>query len=94
MGILGLLQGLKYVSHQGHIRDYAGQNVAVDASSWLHKSVYSIADYYVETTETTNAVDNRCGGQVHGHVLSGTAHARQHSNKPSIVMDGALSTRP
>jgi 5'-3' exonuclease len=60
MGILGLLQGLKYVSHQGHIRDYAGQNVAVDASSWLHKSVYSIADYYVETTETTNAVDQRC----------------------------------
>jgi 5'-3' exonuclease len=60
MGILGLLQGLKYVSHHGSIQDYAGQSVAVDASSWLHKSVYSIADYYVETTETTNAVDAKC----------------------------------
>jgi len=59
MGIQGLLQGLKHCSKQGHIKDYSGKSIAVDASSWLHKSVYSIADHYVETIEN-GKVDARC----------------------------------
>jgi exonuclease-1 len=61
MGISGLLVGLKSTACvTGHIRDFAGQAVAVDASSWLHKSVYSIADYYVECVENHKIVDRRC----------------------------------
>lgn len=61
MGIQGLLQGLKHVTVQGEVRDYAGQSVAVDASSWLHKSVYSIADHYVECIESPSKIaDARC----------------------------------
>lgn len=61
MGISGLLVGLKSTACvSGHIRDFAGQAVAVDASSWLHKSVYSIADHYVECVENHNTVDQRC----------------------------------
>lgn len=61
MGINGLLHGLKPFSSQGNVRNYAGHAVAVDASSWLHRSVYSIADHYVETTERMNGkVDARC----------------------------------
>jgi exonuclease-1 len=52
MGIPGLLQGLKCVAKDdGNIRSFEGQSVTVDASSWLHKSVYAIADHYVETIE-------------------------------------------
>lgn len=90
MGILGLLQGLKYVQHQGHIRDYAGQSVAVDASSWLHKSVYSIADYYVETTETTNAVDHKCVAAATKYMVTRCQELLTHANIQTVylVMDG------
>jgi exonuclease-1 len=61
MGISGLLVGLKSTACvTGHIRDFAGQAVAVDASSWLHKSVYSIADHYVECVENHKTVDRKC----------------------------------
>jgi exonuclease 1 len=67
MGIQGLLVGLKPYTVQGSILDYAGRTVAVDASSWMHKSVYSIADRYVECLERINAknsnsmeMDQRC----------------------------------
>lgn len=59
MGINGLLQGLKHYAVKGNVRDYSGQSLAVDTSSWLHKSVYSIADHYVEVVEQTGQADNR-----------------------------------
>jgi hypothetical protein len=45
--------------------DFQNQAVAIDASSWFHKSVYSIADHYVECIEQKNAtgvaqVDAKC----------------------------------
>lgn len=62
MGIQGLLGILKpYAStsssssgynktnsNSNNISQFRGMNVAIDTSSWLHKSVYSIADKYVE----------------------------------------------
>lgn len=51
MGISGLLPLLKPVAMRSdNICSFAGQAVAVDASSWFHKSVYSIADHYVESS--------------------------------------------
>jgi exonuclease 1 len=51
MGITGLLKGLQFCSHKRHIRDFSNQSLAVDASSWLHKSVYSISERYVESLD-------------------------------------------
>jgi exonuclease-1 len=57
MGITGLLKGLP--TEKGYIRDYRGKSLAVDASSWLHKSVYSIAEHYVEAYEQ-GRMDAKC----------------------------------
>jgi 5'-3' exonuclease len=90
MGIQGLLQSLKYETHQGHIRDYAGQSVAVDASSWLHKAVYSIADYYCEITETTNAVDAKCIAAATKYMTTRCQELLTSANIQTVylVMDG------
>jgi exonuclease-1 len=51
MGITGLLKSLQFCSEKGHIRDFSNQSLAVDTSSWLHKSVYSISERYVEALD-------------------------------------------
>jgi exonuclease-1 len=43
MGINGLLQALKPIAKQVHVRQYQGQRVAVDGYSWLHKGAYCCA---------------------------------------------------
>jgi len=59
MGITGLLKGLTFCSRQGSVREFSGKSLAVDASSWLHKSVYSISEHYVEANER-GKFDARC----------------------------------
>ena len=51
MGITGLLKRLQFCSQKRHIRDFSNQSLAIDASSWLHKSVYSISERYVESMD-------------------------------------------
>ena len=62
MGISGLLQGLKPFTETRNVRDFSNQALAIDASSWLHKSVYSIADVYVEAMEDNgrHCRDSKC----------------------------------
>lgn len=71
MGIKGLHKGLAFCTKKGNISDYRGKSVAVDASSWLHKSVYSCSEIYVESLErrqvdshsvrvSSNYIINRC----------------------------------
>ena len=43
MGIAGLLPCLKSVSRNTHLKEFAGQRVAVDAYVWLHRSLYTCA---------------------------------------------------
>jgi len=43
MGIAGLLPLLKSITNRVHIETLAGQAVAIDAYSWLHKGVYLCA---------------------------------------------------
>lgn len=69
MGIQGLLVALKpHGCVPGNVRDFAGQALAIDASSWLHKSVYSIADHYVECIEKTKKSNNN-GNNVSSYTL-------------------------
>lgn len=51
MGIPGLLKGLQFCSQKRHIRDFSNKVLAVDASSWLHKAVYSVSERYVESLD-------------------------------------------
>lgn len=89
MGISGLLLALKPVTTVGNIRDYAGQPVAIDASSWLHKSVYSIADHYVECMER-NALDRRCIDTSSHYIIQRCQELLQHAgiSKIYLVLDG------
>lgn len=40
MGISGLLPLLRSITRRVHLSQFAGQTVAVDAYSWLHKGIY------------------------------------------------------
>lgn len=53
MGISGLLPLLKSVTRQVHVEQLAGQSVAIDAYSWLHKGIHTcIADIYHQKPTT------------------------------------------
>ena len=41
MGIKGLHKALEEYSTEGHVKDFAGNRVAVDGYAWLHKVVKS-----------------------------------------------------
>jgi len=51
MGIKGLHKALSFCTVKDNLRNYRNTVVAVDASSWMHKSVYSISEKYVEATD-------------------------------------------
>ena len=53
MGISGLLPLLKSVTRQVHVEQLAGESVAIDAYSWLHKGIYTcITDIYHQRPTT------------------------------------------
>jgi exonuclease 1 len=77
MGVQGLLGALKpYACSAEHanISHYSGKNVAIDVSSWLHKSVYSIADLYVETIDVEQQQQHH-----HQRNLSLSRHYTKHT---------------
>lgn len=81
MGIIGLLPLLKSVSEKVHLDSFKGQSVAVDAYSWLHKSVYTCAIDLYQNPETTNSHIEYCVARV--------KQLLRHGIKPIIVFDGA-----
>ena len=52
MGINGLLPVLKSITRPGHVSQYAGKRVAIDAYSWLHKGAYACAKELCEGLHT------------------------------------------
>ena len=51
MGIKGLHKGLSFCTKKWNITRYSRKRIAVDASAWLHRSVYSCSQAYVESME-------------------------------------------
>lgn len=93
MGIQGLLIALKPyygACSSGNVRDYTGQAVAVDTSSWLHKSVYSIADHYVECIEKGGQADAKCITTSSQYVIKRCQELLQYAGiaKIYLVLDG------
>ncbi|KAG7364764.1 XPG domain containing protein [Nitzschia inconspicua] len=59
MGIKGLHKALSFCTVKDNLENYRGQRVAIDTSSWLHKSVYSFSEKFVESTDR-GLVDSDC----------------------------------
>jgi 5'-3' exonuclease len=91
MGITGLLKGLQCFTNKGHVRDFSNQALAIDASSWLHKSVYSVSERYVESMERHNEVlDPTCIQVSTNYILNRCQELWHHANIAHIylVLDG------
>jgi exonuclease-1 len=89
MGIKGLHKGLSFCTKKSSIREFSGQTVAVDSSSWLHRSVYSVSEKYVESIER-KVVDANCV-RVSARYISGRCRELLNSfriKKVFLVMDG------
>ncbi|KAJ2925261.1 hypothetical protein H1R20_g11856, partial [Candolleomyces eurysporus] len=79
MGISGLLPALKCIQTTRHLKEYAGQRVAVDAYVWLHKGVYACATDLATGKSTTRYVD---------YAMHKVRLMRHHKVEPYIVFDG------
>jgi 5'-3' exonuclease len=92
MGINGLLKGLQSFSKKRHITDFENHSLAVDASSWLHKSVYSISEKYVEAAEHSKKThDPSCVKISAKYMISRCTELLDHGAKIKsiyLVMDG------
>ena len=89
MGIVGLHKSLAFCTKKGSLRDFSGQILAVDASSWLHKSVYSISERYVESTEN-GRLEPSCVQVSSKYVIRRCQELLNvwHISKVVLVMDG------
>ncbi|KAJ7781295.1 PIN domain-like protein [Mycena metata] len=79
MGISGLLPGLRSISTQKHLSEFAGQTLAVDAYVWLHRGVFTCATELATGQDTHKYVD---------YAMHRVRLLRHHKIEPYIVFDG------
>ncbi|XRB13700.1 exonuclease 1 [Pseudoscourfieldia marina] len=86
MGIAGLHKAITPHVKVTHVRELAGQRVAVDTSAWLHKSVFTCAlDLGLGRTPWTDR------GELPPYVeycLNLAKMLQSHGVKPLLVFDG------
>ena len=59
MGINGLHKALSFCTVKDNLKSYRNKTIAIDTSSWIYRSVYSISQKFVESTEI-GKVDEQC----------------------------------
>ncbi|WWC85189.1 uncharacterized protein L201_000047 [Kwoniella dendrophila CBS 6074] len=79
MGISGLLPLLKEIQVNGHVSEFKGKRLAVDAYVWLHKGAFGCAEDLVKGKKTTKFVD---------YAMHRVRMLRYHGITPFIVFDG------
>jgi exonuclease-1 len=79
MGINGLLPVLKPITQAKHISAYAGNSVAVDGYSWLHKGVYACSTELCLGQPTTKHIQ---------FCINRVELLRRHGVEPVLVFDG------
>ncbi|KAK6902606.1 hypothetical protein I204_07454 [Kwoniella mangroviensis CBS 8886] len=79
MGISGLLPLLKEIQVSGHVSEFKGKRLAVDAYVWLHKGAFGCAEDLVKGKKTTKFVD---------YAMHRVRMLRYHGITPFIVFDG------
>ena len=89
MGIPTLLKALQCLSQKRHIRDFSKQTLAVDTSSWLHKSVYSVSERYVEALDA-GRLDQTCVEVATKYIVARCQELLLHADIRHIylVLDG------
>ena len=80
MGIQGLLQVLKPLVRDSHVKDFRGQSLAIDGFSWLHKSTYGCALELCLNQPTRGYIN---------YMLRKCELLRQSGVTPVVVFDGA-----
>ncbi|MQL83045.1 hypothetical protein Taro_015528 [Colocasia esculenta] len=81
MGIQGLLPQLKSIMVPVHAKDLAGQSVAVDTYSWLHKGALSCSREICKGLPTSRHID---------YCMYRVNLLRHFGVKPILVFDGGL----
>ena len=83
------MKGLQSCSEKGTILSFQEKSLAIDCSSWLHKSVYSISEHYVEAYEQ-NQIDHKCIEKSANYVFYRCQELLQSAKIREIylVMDG------
>ncbi|KAK8870054.1 hypothetical protein IAR55_000624 [Kwoniella newhampshirensis] len=79
MGISGLLPLLKEIQVNGHVSEFKGKRLAVDAYVWLHKGAFGCAEELVKGKKTTKFVD---------YAMHRVRLLRYNGITPFIVFDG------
>jgi len=81
MGITGLLKALAPATAVTPLCDFKGQRVAIDASGWLHKAVFAVAEDMVDTqfNDSQLYVD---------YILYRAKAMRDMGVEPVLVFDG------
>lgn len=79
MGIVGLLPLLRSITHRIHVEVLAGETVAVDAYSWLHKGVYACANELFHHRPTDGYVE---------YCMTRIRMLRHYNITPLLVFDG------
>lgn len=81
MGIQGLLPALKSVMNPIHVKDLAGNTVAVDTYSWLHKGAFSCSRELCHGLPTRRHID---------YCMHRVNLLRHHGIKPILIFDGGF----
>jgi 5'-3' exonuclease len=66
---------------QKNISDFSGKRLAIDASGWLHKAVYTIAEDWVDS----NCTDSQLYVDV---IITRLKQLQSHNIVPIMVFDG------
>ncbi|KAK9375700.1 uncharacterized protein V1513DRAFT_441688 [Lipomyces chichibuensis] len=80
MGISGLLPLLKSIQQPAHVKEFAGQVIAVDAYVWLHRGAIACASDLAFGNHTRKYVD---------YAMHRVRMLKHYGVKPYLVFDGA-----
>ncbi|KAK9330538.1 hypothetical protein V1520DRAFT_340411 [Lipomyces starkeyi] len=80
MGISGLLPLLKSIQQPAHVKEFAGQVIAVDAYVWLHRGAIACATDLAFGNHTRKYVD---------YAMHRVRMLKYYGVKPYLVFDGA-----
>ncbi|KAK9355672.1 hypothetical protein V1523DRAFT_404310 [Lipomyces doorenjongii] len=80
MGISGLLPILKSIQQPAHVKEFAGQVIAVDAYVWLHRGAIACATDLAFGNHTRKYVD---------YAMHRVRMLKYYGVKPYLVFDGA-----
>lgn len=81
MGIKDLLKNFEPITKKMHLKDFVHKRVAIDASGWLHKALYTVTEDLIDS----NFVDNKLYVD---HIVAKVRNIESCGLKVVMVFDG------